>query len=104
MTASPVLTITDELLSDLESLAANASIDDGDWVHGFTAGEFRALLSERAELKRDAERWRYARDILTIEAIELAQSEFIQFGLPPSEADSIRADQAIDQAMQERQE
>src|SRR5690606_24419687 len=41
-----------------------------------------ALLAERDALKKDAERWRHARSILTVDAIETAQSEYINFGLP----------------------
>ncbi|HID7917402.1 TPA: hypothetical protein ACXIEW_002580 [Pseudomonas aeruginosa] len=59
-----------------------------------------ALDNVGKELVVDAKRWRHARDILTVEAIELAQSDFINFGLPPDERESIRADQAIDSAME----
>lgn len=62
--------------------------------------ENEALLAERDALKKDAARWRHARSILTVDAIETAQSEYINFGLPPGESESIRADQAIDAAMQ----
>ncbi|MDY1448499.1 hypothetical protein SOK13_22190 [Pseudomonas aeruginosa] len=47
-----------------------------------------------------AKRWRHARNILTVEAIESAQSDYINFGLPPAESESIRADKAIDAAME----
>ncbi len=50
-------------------------------------------------LQKDAERWRHARNILTVEAIETAQSDYLNFGLPPAESESVRADQAIDAAM-----
>lgn len=52
-----------------------------------------------AELGKDAERWRKARDILTVEAVEYAQSEFLNFGLPPDESESAAVDAAIDAAM-----
>ncbi|MFU3623242.1 hypothetical protein ACM7JP_08350 [Pseudomonas aeruginosa] len=58
-------------------------------------------LAERLiAAEADAKRWRHARNILTVEAIESAQSDFINFGLPPAESESIRADQAIDAAME----
>ncbi|HEP9800778.1 TPA: hypothetical protein VDW15_004463 [Pseudomonas aeruginosa] len=58
-------------------------------------------LAERLiAAKADAKRWRHARNILTVEAIESAQSDYINFGLPPAESESIRADQAIDAAME----
>ncbi|WP_312388548.1 hypothetical protein [Stutzerimonas nitrititolerans] len=59
-----------------------------------------ALLAERDAMAKDAERWRHARSILTVDAIETAQSEYIGFGFPPAESESVRADQAIDAAMQ----
>lgn len=67
------------------------------------ASDYDALLAERDALKKDAERWRHARNILTVDAIETAQSEYINFGLPPAESESIRVDQAIDAAMQGEQ-
>ncbi|HHO8040556.1 TPA: hypothetical protein ACRXVT_002516 [Pseudomonas aeruginosa] len=58
-------------------------------------------LAERLiAAEADAKRWRHARNILTVEAIESAQSDYINFGLPPAESESIRADQAIDAAME----
>ena len=62
--------------------------------------DYEAILAERDALKKDAERGRHARNILTAEAIETAQAEFIQFGTPSDEAENIRADQAIDAALQ----
>lgn len=48
MTTSPVMSVTDELLAELEQHSGVPSI--------------AALLAERAELKRDAERYRWLRD------------------------------------------
>ncbi|HHK2394341.1 TPA: hypothetical protein ACQRG4_002770 [Pseudomonas aeruginosa] len=59
-----------------------------------------AIIARLRAAEVDAKRWRHARDILTVEAIESAQSDFINFGLPPDESESIRADQAIDSAME----
>ncbi|HBO3725419.1 TPA: hypothetical protein SMO11_000111 [Pseudomonas aeruginosa] len=59
-----------------------------------------ALIARLRAAEPDAKRWRHARNILTVEAIESAQSDYINFGLPPAESESIRADQAIDAAME----
>ena len=48
MTTSPVVSVTDELIAELEQYSGVPSI--------------AALLAERAELKRDAERYRWLRD------------------------------------------
>lgn len=95
MSTPLVVRVTDELVAELEEACREHFM-------GFMieSAEVKALLAERAELLRDAKRWRKARDILTVEAIEYAQSEFINFGMPPDEAESVRADQAIDAAMQ----
>ncbi|HHF0618062.1 TPA: hypothetical protein ACPH2G_004580 [Pseudomonas aeruginosa] len=58
------------------------------------------LIARLRAAEVDAKRWRHARDILTIEAIESAHCAFISFGLPPDESESIRVDQAIDSAME----
>lgn len=81
-------TITDEQIAEIEA--------DGCYP---TADEFRALISRLRAAERDAARWRKARDILTVEAIETAQSDFINFGLPAAESESLRADAAIDATM-----
>ena|SRR5690554_505769 len=70
---------------------------------GWRDMQIDALLAERDALAKDAARWRHARSILTVDAIETAQSEYINFGLPPAESESIRADQAIDAALQGEQ-
>ena len=61
-----------------------------------------SLIARLRAAEADAKRWRHARSILTVEAIETAQSDFINFGLPPAESESIRADQAIDAAMEQK--
>lgn len=93
--------ITGELQCS-EANAAYISAADPATVLSLIA-ERDALLAERDALKKDAARWRHARSILTVDAIETAQSEYINFGLPPAESESIRADQAIDAAMQGEQ-
>lgn len=54
MSTSPVMSVTDELVAELDTLTC---VDHG----GATlirSGDLRALLAERAELKRDAEFFR----------------------------------------------
>lgn len=67
--------------------------------------EVSRLSSEIARLQRqlqraegDAERWRYARQIFAVEDIEVAQGLCGHPSHVPSEIESRRADQAIDDA------
>lgn len=61
MTTSPVMGITDELVAELEF-----DLEVAETTHQLEASVSRdalaALLAERAELKRDAERWRWLRE------------------------------------------
>ena len=50
MTTSPVISVTDELIADLDALA---NFYESKIVR-MTQDELRSLLAERAELKRDA--------------------------------------------------
>ena len=50
------------------------------------------------EAREDAERWRHARKLLTIDDIEGAQGAYESFGRLISEDECKRADAAIDQA------
>lgn len=52
MTTPPITSITDELIADLERLTGDSELTDEQWISGFTAGDFRALLAERADLKQ----------------------------------------------------
>ncbi|HEJ9706863.1 TPA: hypothetical protein SMN51_003689 [Pseudomonas aeruginosa] len=93
-----VKSISDERLAEVERLyIGDRSRLDSTVIMCGTLADIIARL-RAAEV--DAKRWRHARDILTAEAIESAQSDFINFGLPPDERESIRADQAIDSAME----
>ena len=56
MTTPPIMSVTDELIAELEAACAEEPIVE----LGRTT--ILALLSERAELKRDAERYRWLRD------------------------------------------
>lgn len=81
--------------------------DDIDWKAKYEELMVRSiqmgfdLRQQIAELRDDARRWRHARMILPFEAIEKAQAEFVAFGLPADEAENLRADAAIDAAMEE---
>ena len=55
MTTPPIVSITDELIAELESELAK---NDGTGIC-MSDSEMRALLAERAELKRDAERMEF---------------------------------------------
>jgi len=60
-----------------------------------TIAEAAAALEAARE---DAERWRHARRILTVEDIESAQDMFDAFGFEGNEHENRKADAAIDQA------
>ena len=86
MTTSPVVSVTDELIAELERYSEIPSI--------------AALLAEREELKRDAARWRYARDLMHPDDIRDFQEARDSIGLPATENISAQCDAAIDAAMQ----
>ena len=85
----------------------NFSVDNSGSVRGYESEhggwvkwtDYDALLAERDALRKDAERWRKAREILPVEAIKIAHSDFVNFGLPPDEKENVRVDDAIDAAM-----
>lgn len=56
MTTSPVMSITDELVAELEAVAHT-----GKGAFMIECAEVHALLTERAELMRDAGRYRWLR-------------------------------------------
>lgn len=89
---------------DVEPLnPVGQSIDesaDGLWVYfDDHAAEIARLRAEADALRVDAERWRYARSILTIAAIEDCQAEYGGCANKAEEWVSARADEAIDAAM-----
>ena len=57
MTTSPVMGITEELVAELEAVAHT-----GKGAFMIECAEVHALLTERAELMRDAERYRWLRE------------------------------------------
>ncbi|HHO8100702.1 TPA: hypothetical protein ACRXTU_000261 [Pseudomonas aeruginosa] len=95
MTVKP---ISDEELDVAERLSVSREVSaTATWILN---GTVSAIIARLRAAEPDAKRWRHARNILTVEAIESAQSDYINFGLPPAESESIRADQAIDAAME----
>lgn len=107
MTTSPVVTITDELVADLQ---IDADSHDAATEIPITAAELRGLLSERAELKLDAERlsWMIDQECV-VAAMNGTNSPMVYRVVWPYDSEfqsewypSER--EAIDQAMQERQE
>jgi hypothetical protein len=112
------MSITDELLAELEAAAGNAccyarddwfSADDFD--HPFEQGDaeliaianpstIKALLAHIVELKRDAERYRYIRsDGIPDQAIAISDSYYGELELVSPD----RLDDAIDAAMESAQ-
>ena len=78
MTTSPVVSVTDELIAELERYSEIPSI--------------AALLAEREELKRDAARYRWLRDGCDHKRSEATRIAVNLYGL--------EWDMAIDAAMQ----
>lgn len=58
MTAAAVMSITDELIAELNEQLCGPEF----YMVEMPMGHMRALLAERAELKRDAERYKWLRD------------------------------------------
>ena len=87
MTTSPVMSVTDELIAELERSVRTVWPDEDAAVLSL-----RALLSERAELKRDAERYRWLMRELGGSVSQLVT------GSPVFSDDDV--DAAIDAAMQ----
>src|SRR5690606_31523542 len=80
---------TAPLQAEIEAL--RAEVDE--WKR--VAAEAAAALEAARE---DAERWRHARRILTVEDIESSQDMFDAFGVEGDEHENRKADAAIDQA------
>lgn len=58
------------------------------------------IAAAHAREEKDAKRWRHARRIFAIDEIETAHNMFIAFGLEGDEAENLKADAAIDAAME----
>jgi hypothetical protein len=82
-----------DLIERLLDAAADAAAE-GYGVSGLLTEAAAALEAAR----EDADRWRHARRILTVEDIESAQDMFDAFGLEGDEHENRKADAAIDQA------
>ncbi|HEQ0203183.1 TPA: hypothetical protein VDW83_001655 [Pseudomonas aeruginosa] len=63
------------------------------------AKERDRLRAENEALRKDAERWRYARTILPYEVIQDAQKDLESWNVGVSEAENKRCDEAIDAAL-----
>ncbi len=62
MSTPPVTTLTDELIADLERAVSDATEGAPNDTLADLLSELRRLRAENAELKRDAERYRWLRD------------------------------------------
>lgn len=62
--------------------------------------EIDRLKAENEALRKDAERWRYARTILPYEVIQDAQKDLESWNVGVSEAENKRCDEAIDAALE----
>lgn len=62
--------------------------------------ELDRLKAENEALRKDAERWRYARTILPYEVIQDAQKDLESWNVGVSEAENKRCDEAIDSALE----
>lgn len=94
MTAAPVMSITDELIAELEYTASQN--------HAYVPVNppaMRALLAERAELKRDAERGNWLIDYLASEREDL--DDTLMMGCSENQPDVLRS--IIDAAMVDSQ-
>jgi hypothetical protein len=95
MTTSPVMSVADELIAELKPCVSE------DRSHN---SAFRALVVERAELKRDAERYRWLREQSWTSKVcavaEPSQSVKLGYDCPSC----YRLDEAIDAAMQEQRQ
>ncbi|HEJ6446095.1 TPA: hypothetical protein SL854_003178 [Pseudomonas aeruginosa] len=82
-----------------ENVLDNAS----DAAHGIPLRHETLLpffAEEYEELRKDAERWRYARTILPYEVIQDAQKDLESWNVGVSEAENKRCDEAIDAALE----
>ncbi|MBM9949910.1 ead/Ea22-like family protein [Pseudomonas aeruginosa] len=87
--------------SDLEQDKANAQFCAAANPNTILAllDEIDGLKAENEVLRKDADRWRYARTILPYEVIQDAQEDFESWNVGVSEAENKRCDEAIDAAI-----
>lgn len=107
--------ITDDVLPELpEELGAVRCMIRGEMDYSeagdyyYTRQQMRdyaraALAASRAEvegLRKDAERWRYARRILPVLYIEESHDKYVLWCRSDDESENLKADVAIDAAME----
>jgi len=100
MTTPPIVSITDELISELEVFVSTPVMFAG--TVRPIQDAMRALLAERAELKRDAERYRWLRGRLVGSSFDWDDEGMVilAFEIPDNVAVSASCDKVIDAAMQ----
>lgn len=90
--------ISDEALAELEKIS---SYREPSFINQKVCnGTILSLIARLRAAELSAKRWSHARRILSIEAIQDYQREFDEYGMPGDEAENVRADQAIDAAME----
>ena len=108
MTTPPVVSVTDELIAELEAVAhtgKGAFMIECAEVHAITTvlrclrEDLLRLLSERAELKRDAERYRWLR-AQGFATIKPEPDRLTLFTVASQHVEAENLDAAIDTAMQ----
>jgi len=103
MTAAPVMSITDELVAELAhefGVMNNPAKYNDKAVR--VARTVLAIIAERAELKRDAERYRWLRGRLVGSSFDWDDDGMVilAFEIPDNVAVSASCDKVIDAAMQ----
>lgn len=94
MTTSPVMSINDELVSELEK----ASTFTNRFMVEVQPSSLSALLAEREKLKRDAERYRWLKD-QGFATIKHENGKVTLFTIASQHVDDCNLDAAIDAAM-----
>jgi hypothetical protein len=110
--ANPAMVLA--LITELRTLRAQVKAlqsDANSWQSGYDEGrrmagkhrlsEIEQLRAENAELRKDAGRWRYIRDLIHPLDIVDFQEARDSFGMRPTENISAQCDTAIDTAMEQ---
>lgn len=98
MTPNTVQPITDEQLAELSLYALTPYYPNGIRTR-ITFEELRSLIARLRAAEKDAERWRYARQLMHPLDIVDFQDARDSIGLPATENISLQVDAAIDAAM-----
>lgn len=96
----------DAAVAELVDLRAKFAALPADWSQDssletwfpYTAQELDSLRAEAKALRVDAERWRHARKLFDVDAIENCQAYYEEFCMLCSEQECVKADTAIDAA------